>query len=28
MIPGSISAGAAQAITVTWTNNAPPDSSS
>ncbi|MCD2423300.1 DUF6266 family protein [Niabella pedocola] len=26
MIPGSISAGAAQAITVTWTNNAPPAS--
>ncbi|MBO9593352.1 MAG: hypothetical protein J7599_10630, partial [Niabella sp.] len=27
MIPGSISAGAAQAITVTWTNNAASDSS-
>lgn len=27
MIPGSLSAGAAQAITVTWTNNAPPASS-
>ncbi|MCH5687313.1 DUF6266 family protein [Niabella sp. W65] len=27
MIPGSISAGAAQAVTVTWTNNAPPASS-
>lgn len=27
MIPGSVSAGAAQAVTVTWTNNAPPASS-
>ncbi|MGJ7033236.1 DUF6266 family protein [Niabella hirudinis] len=27
MIPGSISAGAAQAVTVTWVNNAPPASS-
>ncbi len=27
MIPGSINAGAAQAVTITWTNNAPPASS-
>lgn len=26
MVPGSVSAGAAQAITVTWSNNAPPAS--